>query len=398
MLRRFFTFILAALACACACAQDAAQKTVDITKTWDSKTPIYRISISGPDEAAVLTTRALSTHGSFRITNADAHFAIEIAKAQNGAVDLKISGAKPFAQTVQGKNTANAVAKACDLVAAKILGEPAYFTGTLAFVSDRTGHTEIYTSDMLFQNIRSITSDKSDSMLPHWSPDGSKIIYTGYFRTKLMDLYEIDLRTKTRKTFASFKGTNTGGAFSPDGSKIAMILTASGNAEIWTCSAGANAKNNLKKITNSSAAEASASWSPSGKELIFSSDAMGSPQLYTMPAAGGQMKRVPTNISGYCSEPDWNKRFPNLIAFTTAQSGAFQIAVYDFNTKQSRVITTGGSSSMPKWTNDGRHIIFTKTQGKSRTLYIVDSITQKQTALHSKNLGNCAEADFLPTK
>ncbi|MBO7520798.1 MAG: PD40 domain-containing protein, partial [Opitutales bacterium] len=328
----------------------------------------------------------------------DAHFNIEISKAQNGGVELKINGAKPFAQTVYGSSAANSAAKACDLIVRKILGEPSYFTGTLAFVSDRTGHTEIYTSDMLFQNIRAITKDKSDSMLPHWSPDGSKIIYTGYFRTKLMDLYEIDLRSKTRKTFASFKGTNTGGAFSPDGSKVAMVLTASGNAEIWTCSAGATAKNNLKQLTKTSAAEASASWSPNGKELIFSSDQMGGPQIYTMPSDGGQMKRIPTNISGYCSEPDWNKRRPNLIAFTTAQNGAFQIAVYDFDTKQSKVITTGGSSSMPKWTNDGRHIIFTKTNGKSRSLYIVDSITQKQTALHSKNIGNCAEADFLPGK
>jgi len=97
MLRRFFPFILAALACACACAQDAAQKTVDITKTWDSKTPVYRISISGPDEAAVLATRALSTHGSFRITNADAHFGIEIAKAQNGGAKIVLSDDMPKA-------------------------------------------------------------------------------------------------------------------------------------------------------------------------------------------------------------------------------------------------------------------------------------------------------------
>ena len=125
---------------------------------------------------------------------------------------------------------------------------------------------------------------------------------------------------------------------------------------------------------------------------------MGSPQIYKISASGGKMQRVYTKISGSCTEPDWNPVHPHLIAFTIAQGGKFQIAVYDSKTGASNVITTGGSSTLPRWTNDGRHIVFTKSYGKERSLYIVDSETGKQTSLHSKNMGSCSEADFLYIK
>ncbi len=118
-----------------------------------------------------------------------------------------------------------------------------------------------------------------------------------------------------------------------------------------------------------------------------------------MSAEGGAMTRIQTNASNYCTEPAWNPVYPNLIAFTAAVRGAgstgFQIYVYDMSAKKGDWITNGGSSTMPKWTSDGRHLIFTKNFGKNRSIYLVDSATKKQTVLHSEKMGNCGEADFI---
>ncbi len=394
MLRKIFLGAMLAAAAALSFAQEAGYQAPELTveKNWDVSAPVYRITIHGSSDAAALAKRAFSTHGSFKVVQADGQYAFDFVKAGENAVAVTITGARPFTQTVQGRSLADAVARACDLVVAKVLGQPGYFAGKLAFVSDRTGKTEIYTSDMLFQNIRALTADKSDSMLPHWSPDGGRILYTGYYRTRLMDLYEINLAENSRRTFASYKGTNTGGEYSPDGGRVAMILTSSGNAEIWVSDSKGS---NVRRVTKTPSVEASASWSPDGRELVFSSDAMGGPQLYRMPAAGGAMKRIRTNISKYCTEPDWNPRFPDLIAFTTASGRGFQVAVHDMKTGKTEIVTSGGSSTLPKWTNDGRHIVFTRSNGKSRALYLVDSITKKQTPLHTPSLGNCGEADYI---
>ena len=365
-----------------------------ITAEVKSAAPIFRVGVHGDAEAKALATRALGTHGSFKVVPSDGQYDFEFARNSDTSVILTIKGAKPFTQTVHGKTFSDAVAKACDVIVKMVLGKQGYFSGQLVFVSDRTGKTEIYTSDMLFQNIRALTADNSDSMLPHWSPDGSKVLYTGYYRTQLMDLYEIDLNLQKRRTFASYKGMNTGGAYSPDGKYVSLILTNTGNAEIWRLNSDGTSP---KRLTKNKSVEASASWSPDGTELIFSSDAMGGPQIYRMSANGGQMSRIPTNISRYCSEPDWNKVNPNLIAFTAATDAGFQIAVYDFATKEAKFITSGGSASHPKWLNDGRHLVYTRSYGGARAVYIVDSITGKYTRLHSDKVGSCGEADFIYT-
>ena len=77
------------------------------------------------------------------------------------------------------------------------------------------------------------------SIMPRWSPDGRKILYTGYFQTGAPDIFEIDTATQQRKPFVSLKGTNTSARFSPDGSLVAMILTGEGNSEVYVSNASA---------------------------------------------------------------------------------------------------------------------------------------------------------------
>ena len=113
--------------------------------------------------------------------------------------------------------------------------------------------------------------------------------------------------------------------------------------------------------------------------------------------SGGKPSVVRTNISGYCSEPVWNKVNPDLIAFTIAQGKGFQVAVYNFRTKQTKVVSRGASTSGPKWLNDGRHIICTKSNGVNRQLYIIDTETDSQKPLHTTSFGSAKEPDFVYT-
>lgn len=396
MIRRAFLGILFATL---GCAGAFAQRDIDIQiegRGQRLNVPVYRVAITSDDQSLLADAkRAFGLHGSYIVsTPANAQFTFSFTKAGATAVKVAIRGGTLFEQICTGESMTAALMKACDVAVNRTLGKPGFFAGKIVFSYSRNGgkNTDICMSDMVFKHVRMLTNDKSDSLLPHFSPDGRKVMYTGYYRSGFMDLFQIDLAANSRKPFASYKGSNTGGDFSPDGKKVAMILTATGNAEIWTANANGTG---FRRLTKTPATESTASFSPDGSKILFAADNRGSPQIYTMPANGGRPSVVRTNISRYCSEPAWNPKDPNKIVFTLAQGRGFQVAVYDFSKRVSEVVSAGESTSTPRWLNDGRHIICAKARGKNRQLYIIDTETKRQAPLHTASFGSAKEPDFV---
>lgn len=341
-----------------------------------------------------IARRAFTLHGAFRpVNDANANVTLRLRAAGGNAVLANVTaGGDSFTVNGSGSDLIDATAHACDLVVERLLRIPGFFRGTLAFVNDRTGHREIFVGDMFFQRVRQITRDNSKSISPRLSPDGYRLLYTGYFQSGFPDIFEVNLRSGQRRPFANFRGTNNGATFSPDGSQVALILSSSGNAELYV---GPAAGRPLQRLTNNRSLEASPTWSPDGRRIALTSDQPGRPQIFVISSSGGPLTRVPTNISGYCSEPTWNPRHANLIAFTIAQGGGFQVAVYDFNRRESRTVTrVSGDAIEPVWVNDGRHLIFTHRVAGTTQLQILDVETGQSQPLHSRNFGNTSQASF----
>lgn len=349
---------------------------------------------SDREEVAQLAQRAFALHGGFRLVRSGGQATLRLRPVSDRAVAYQVSGrGVSHTGSAEGRDLNQAVLRATDAAVEQLTGRPGFFAGSLVFVSNRTGHKEIYTSDLLFQRVRQITRDGSKSIMPRWSPDASRILYTTYFRQGFPDLFEINLRTRDRRPFAVYRGTNTGAVFSPDGRRVAMTLSSSGNAEIYVSDPSGRSP---RRLTRNNSLEATPTWSPDGRQLAFTSDQMGRPQIYVMPSDGGNMRRVQTNISGYCAEPAWNPRHPELIAFTIAQAGRFEIAIFDFRTGASTVLTQGpGDSIEPRWTNDGRHLVITRRNRGVQRLHILDIETKRLSPLHSPQFGNGFMADFV---
>ncbi|NIY17521.1 MAG: biopolymer transporter Tol, partial [Nitrospinaceae bacterium] len=104
------------------------------------------------------------------------------------------------------------------------------------------------------------------------------------------DVYRIDLQSRKRTRVARHPGLNTGGVVSPDGRKLALILSRDGNPELYVQQLPAGRLTRLTRTTH--AAEASPSWSPDGSQIVYVADTSGSPQLYILSARGGQARRV----------------------------------------------------------------------------------------------------------
>lgn len=105
---------------------------------------------------------------------------------------------------------------------------------------------------------------------------------------------------------------------SPDGNTLLFAVTTSDLARakrstrIWAMDSTGR---NPRQLTTGDGSEFSPSFSPDGKQILFTSSKDGSANLYLMPASGGQARKL-TNISTGVSDPVWS-RDGKWIAFSS---------------------------------------------------------------------------------
>lgn len=381
LLHKFLRALIAsaALASVSAYAQNT-RNLGDVTILVDSKT--LGVTVSGSTaELDSLARQAFNAHGRYRVVpNSAISIKFTAVAANQVQVTVTKSGGQVLNQVVQGTSGRNAFFRAADAAVTATSGLKGFFASRLAFISEQGGKSEVLVGDLFFGEVRQITNDRAQAIRPRWSPDGGKILYTSFYKSGFPDIFLMDLNSMQRSTFVSFKGTNSGARFSPNGSQVAMVLSGEGNPEIYVSNAQGRG---VVRRTRLPSVEASPAWSPDSSRLVFTSDAAGGPQLYVMPAAGGSPSRLPTSISGYCAEPDWSVGDPNKIAFTTRIGRGYQIAVYDMAKRTAaKVVSKAPTDAVePAWLADGRHLLYTERSANSRGICILDTETGKTTRL-----------------
>lgn len=356
---------------------------------------------SQDSQALGILKTAFSVHGRYRVAASMqvASFAIHVDPIGSTHSSLKIFSGIPeqlqYNTQVTGESQRNSILKAIDLAIRKTSGMQGFFAGKIAYVGEAGRGMEIYYRDFLFGEGKRLTSHGVEAVRPRWSPDGNYIVYTSYL-SGFPNIRRIDLRGQRSEVFVSFKGTNTSARYSPDGSRLAMVLTGPGNADIYV---GSNLAKGLRRVVNSNGLEATPCWSGDGRDLVFASDRNGGLALYRGSASGGQFRHIPTQISGYCAEPDWNHVNQDLIAFTVGVGSQFQIAQYSFSQRKSEFLTNErGDAIQPCWLNDGRHLLYTWRTQSSERIVLFDTVTKKRSVLSPASIGKVSQASFLPPR
>jgi len=304
--RRHFLASGLAAAAAPAFGAQPSRNIGEVRIDVDTATVPVRVSATTPDLQA-LALSAFRAHGRYRVVSSGQAFDLKFSAAGGNQVRVEITrgaaGTLVHAETVAGATPRQALLKAADVAVVKTngLGLRGFFTARLAFVSRRAGRGEVYTSDLFLGEARQITRDNAHVLSPRWSPDGTRVIYTSYFRSNAPDVFVSNVSTGARETLISFRGTNSGARFSPTGQQIAVVMTGEGSSEIYVTNAQGRAPS---RKTRSDAVKSSPCWSPDGSQLLFAMEP--GPQLYQMPATGGAPRRLALNLGTYAAEPDWS--------------------------------------------------------------------------------------------
>ena len=212
-------------------------------------------------------------------------------------------------------------------------------------------------------DVSKLTSDGRMTVFPRWQSDGESITYISD-KGGAPQIWQMNTKTGARSVKFSFKGTPTGIAVSPDGSKIAAILSFQGNPELYVLQGGS-----YTRLTNTPlASEGQPAWSPDGRQIVYVSDETRHPQIYVIDVATRQKRRL-TSRGSMNFDPDWGA--DGRIAYITRR-GAAQVAVMSPNSgdASAQLVTEQSNWEHPSWSRDGRHLV----PNRDRALFLIDTL------------------------
>ena len=255
-----------------------------------------------------------------------------------------------------------------DEMVRQIRNEKGIATSKITFVNRKGSNSaELYVCDADGQGMMQVTHDNVAIVGPRWAPNKKDILYTSFIKGYPMVM--LQTLGGGRRTVANFKGLNTGGAVSPDGKRVALILSYEGNPELYILDYSTS---RVMRMTNTPhGVEASPCWSPDGRSIVYVSDVAKSPQLYLLDVASRTSKRI-TYKGSENVNPDWNEK--GKITYATRRGGVYQVAVMNASAGSdatAEVLSNAPANcEHPSWAPDSRHIVCSS----GSTLHILDTL------------------------
>lgn len=138
----------------------------------------------------------------------------------------------------------------------------------VAFSSSRGGNYDLYVMDADGRNPRRLTANAGSESEPVWTPDGTRIIYSGAPVGGVPQLMSVRADGTDPRSLTASTGGNRSPDVSADGRRLAFISTRDGNPEVYVMDAEGG---EARRITKTSERENSPRWLPNG-DLIYAVD------------------------------------------------------------------------------------------------------------------------------
>jgi TolB protein len=245
------------------------------------------------------------------------------------------------------------------------------------------------------ENKQVLTDGRDLVLTPVFSKKPDEIFYLRYFKNK-PQIFSFDLRTLKSKRVGGFKGTTFAASVHPLDQNI-MLLSAiiDGNTDVFEL----NLRENIaRRLTKSPSIDTTASYSPDGKKIVFTSDRDSGQQIYEMSENGSSVRKISVGGGSY-SKPMYSPD-GKMIAFTRIKSGQFYIGVMSPSGKNEKLLSSGYVVEGAKWSPNSRYLVYSKKESSYGLksiprLFVVDAATGFEFEVPTPQFEGATDPDWI---
>lgn len=287
---------------------------------------------------------------------------------------------------VEQKNIRPMAHQIADGIYRAVTGKPSVFLSKIVFVSDRgtsgkNAVKDLYLMDFDGNRVERLTNFNSVVISPSVAPDNSKIMFSviaphkevsrNKVRTiKNIDLKMYDLKTKTFTTVSDRPGINSGAIFSSSGNVIYLTLSFSGNADVYEMNLDSN---RMRKVTSHYADDVDPSITRDGSLMTFLSNRAGRAHIYTMDPSQTEknVKRI-SFVGQFNATPRFSPDGKEIVFTSWVDNGFDLYRISSDGNNLVRLTKDFGSNEEPVYSPDGEFIVFTSKRIISRSKAVQD--------------------------
>ncbi len=253
----------------------------------------------------------------------------------------------------------------------KIEQYPAYSPdgGRIAFMSDRSGTTEIWICDSDGSKTRQVTSFGGAAVYgPSLSPDGQNIALTVAQKGMKEDIYVVSVNGGNPRQMTTHPAEDKWPSWSHDGKWIYFTSTRSGREEIWKMPSSGGDSVQITRNSGDAPRE-----SPDGRFLYYMK---GWPDAVTVWRANLDGSEEAKVLEGLHSEAQWAVVKEGIYFFRLPdKAGHSDLSYYDFATGQTRKILAVQRpvDNHIAVSPDGRTILYPQFDSAGSVLMLVDN-------------------------
>jgi TolB protein len=245
------------------------------------------------------------------------------------------------------------------------LTNPGDETGSevIAFVSERDGDRAVYVMNADGTGVRRLTSATTyaPELYPaSWSPDGSKIVFSGSYGATpgCQDVFLASLDGTEPTQLTDQQGCNNHPIWSPDGSTIAFMSSRNRSWQLFFMNTDGAAQ---RAASDGTCIDGPRSWSPDGSSLLFdrTCELDVDSDVYVTTVGGSAVSNLTQSDASRDRLPSWSPD-GGLIAFSSNRTGDREIFVMSSSGSGLRNVTNSPDTDddMPRWSPDGRMLVY----------------------------------------